>query len=106
MEKIIIAGNLIVDSLKEVDVYPKPTFLGTIKAISRSTGGAVCNVSIDLQKMSEAFQVYALGLIGDDEDGEFVLSALKKNRVDVGMVKKKTGNRTSFTDVINEASGR
>ncbi len=106
MESIIVAGNLIVDLLKEIDVYPKPTFLSVIKSFSRSTGGAVPNVSIDLQEMSKDLRVRALGLVGEDEDGDFVIENLRKHGVDVSLIQKRKGAKTSFTDVMNEASGR
>ena len=106
MKSIIVAGNLIVDLLKEIDIYPNPTFLSSIKSFSRSSGGAVPNVSIDLQEMSKSLRVRALGLVGEDEDGDFVIECLKKHNVDVSLIQKREGAKTSFTDVMNEPSGR
>lgn len=106
MKSIIVAGNLIVDLLKEIDVFPNPTFLSVIKSFSRSTGGAVPNVSIDLQEMSADLCVRALGLVGEDEDGDFVIGSLRKHGVDVSLIRKLREAKTSFTDVMNEASGR
>ncbi|MDR3644712.1 MAG: hypothetical protein P4M02_06525 [Clostridia bacterium] len=45
---IAVAGNLLIDYHKEIDVYPAASTLTTIRRVSASPGGAVCNCAIDL----------------------------------------------------------
>jgi len=99
---ICIAGNLIVDHLYPVNGYPGIGELTTItEGISSSTGGAVCNVAMDLAALDTSLPVTALGLVGDDENGEYIVERLKKYKnINVSQIKKK-GN-TSFTSVFSD----
>jgi len=97
---ICVAGNMIVDLLYPVNGLPGPGELATIgEGISRSSGGAVCNVITDLAKMDEDMPLMALGRIGADEDGDFALDRIRQfGNVDLSNIKR--GGRTSFTIVI------
>jgi len=104
---IAVGGNLVVDYLKVVDSYPKEGNLATISSISKSVGGAVTNVLIDLAKMDPALKLQAIGLVGCDEDGEFVLGLLNRYNIDTRLVGKEASVKTSFTDVITvESTGQ
>ena len=60
---IAVAGNMIVDVLYPIIGHPKPGELTTItEGISRSSGGALCNVIVDLAKLDPALPLTALGL--------------------------------------------
>lgn len=98
---IILAGNLTVDYLKTVDVYPLEGNLSTIKSTGKSIGGAATNVSIDLAKIDGDLPLKVLGLIGEDEDGDYILSRLKENNIDISYITRDKEASTSFTDVIN-----
>ena len=51
-EGICVAGNLIVDILYPIESYPGKSELTTIlDGIARSTGGAACNVTMDLASL-------------------------------------------------------
>ncbi|MBM7581680.1 sugar/nucleoside kinase (ribokinase family) [Caldicoprobacter guelmensis] len=101
---IAVGGNLVVDYLKVVDSYPKEGHLATIYSITKSVGGAVTNVLIDLAKMDPSLKLQAIGLVGCDEDGEFVLDLLNRHNIDTRLVRKETSVKTSFTDVITVES--
>ena len=67
MKKICVAGNIIVDMLYPISVYPKRGELTTIgNNISRSSGGAVCNVAMDLAILAPDMDISALGIVGED----------------------------------------
>ena len=71
---ICIAGNMIVDILYPVTGLPKPGELTSIQeGISRTTGGAVCNVIGDLALMDSAIPLTALGRVGTDAEGDYIL---------------------------------
>jgi sugar/nucleoside kinase (ribokinase family) len=104
-EGIIIAGNLIVDYVKMIAAYPAPGRLETITQVHKSIGGCAPNTLIDLAVLSGgAIPLSALGRIGADPDGEFILATLARYGVNVGGVKKSAAP-TSFTDVMTVAGG-
>jgi sugar/nucleoside kinase (ribokinase family) len=97
---ICVAGNMIVDILYPVNGLPRPGELTSIQdGISRTTGGALCNVIGDLARMDSKLPLTALGRVGNDADGEFVLGQLKPfPNIDLSMVKRE--GITSFTAVM------
>lgn len=101
MKGICVAGNLIVDITYPIARWPKENELVTItEGITRSVGGAVCNDIVDLAKLDPSLPLKALGVIGDDEDGRFILAELGKHKnIDLGLLKLK--GRTSFTAVMS-----
>jgi sugar/nucleoside kinase (ribokinase family) len=101
---IAVGVNLVVDYLKVIDSYPKQGNLSTISSISKSVGGALPNVLIDLAKMDPQLTLQAIGLVGDDEDGEFVLSLLEKHNINTQLIGKEANANTSFTDVMTVES--
>ncbi len=101
MKGICIAGNLIVDITYPIAHWPKESELVTItEGITRSVGGAVCNDIVDLAKLDPSLPLKALGVIGDDEDGKFILEELGRHKnIDLSLLKQK--GRTSFTAVMS-----
>ena len=97
---IAVAGNMIVDILYRVQGLPRPGELTTIQeGFSRSCGGALCNVITDLAKLDASLPLTALGRLGPDAEGDFVLSLLKEHgNIDIANIKRE-GN-TSFTAVM------
>ncbi|MDR0310486.1 MAG: carbohydrate kinase family protein [Acidobacteriota bacterium] len=99
-KKIYLAGNMIVDILYPVSGLPKPGELTSIQdGISRSTGGAVCNVIGDLALMDPALRLTALGRVGTDAEGDYILECLGAHKnIDLSMIKRE--GITSFTAVM------
>lgn len=101
MEKgIAIAGNMIVDILYPISGFPKPGELVTITGdVSRATGGCVCNDIVDLAILDPSLPLTALGRVGDDEAGDFVLQKMREHPcIDLSQVRR--GGTTSFTLVM------
>ena len=98
---ICVAGNLIVDITYPVESWPREGELTTITdGITRSTGGLVCNCIVDLAKLDGDLKLTALGVIGDDSEGNFILSELgREKNIDLSLLKKK--GTTSFTAVMS-----
>ena len=98
---ICVAGNLIVDITYPIDGWPNEGELTTITdGITRSVGGAVCNDIVDLAKMDPEIPLTALGVIGDDAEGEFILEQLGRHKnIDLSMLRR--DGRTSFTAVMS-----
>lgn len=103
---ITAAGNWIVDRVKRVDGIPARGMLVNIKDQQFSPGGAPVNVLNDLARMKAPFPLAGLGVVGDDEDGQYLLRIFRDLGVDVAGVQTTTAAPTSFTDVMNdETSG-
>lgn len=104
-EGIAIAGTILVDKINQIIAYPSVGNLTKILSVEKSTGGNIPNVGIDLKKIDKDLKVYAIGKIGDDDDGKFLIKTLLDNGVDTkGLSVSKTHN-TSFTDVMSIKGG-
>ena len=102
---ISFAGNLIVDFVKTVDVYPEITRLATIKGINKCVGGLVCNTGIAFSRLSRnKIPVKAYGRTGDDENGKYITDIMQKEGIDISGIKKTPEMTTSFTDVFTVES--
>ncbi len=102
---ITIAGNILVDIVKNIDIYPKQGMLANVNEISQAVGGCAPNVAIDIAKIDRSVPISVLGKVGTDENGRFLLSQLQKNGIDVEGVLFSETTPTSFTDVMSMPSG-
>jgi len=91
---------MIVDNLYPITGLPNPGELTTIQeGISRAIGGAACNVIGDLSLMDPALPLTALGRVGTDDQGDFILETLRCYRnVDLSMIVRE--GKTAFTAVM------
>lgn len=99
---IAVAGNMIVDTIYPVNHYPQIGELATIKDnIKKATGGAVCNVIVDLAKLDATIPLTALGVIGADEAGRFIENYLSDYpNIDLSQIVRE--GTTSFTAVMSD----
>ena len=102
---IAIAGNIITDIVKSLDAYPPIGMLSYVTAITHAVGGCVPNTAIDLAKIDQTIPVYALGKVGMDENGRYIISQLKKNGVVVDGISYSASNVTSSCDVMSVPAG-
>lgn len=100
---IAVAGNLIVDKLHQIERYPSSGELTTVVEEPQvSTGGAACNVAMDLAALAGEMRVQVLGVMGKDENGAFIRSRFDKYpNIDCGSIVLE--GQTSFTLVMNDA---
>lgn len=101
---IAVAGNLIVDQLYPVERFAKAGELATIvRDMRRSTGGCVCNTAVDLAKLDPKMRLAALGRVGTDGAGEYILAQMGKHpNIDLGHIRRE--GTTSYTLVIADES--
>jgi sugar/nucleoside kinase (ribokinase family) len=103
---IAAAGNWIVDRVKTIDVWPEQDTLATILDERIGNGGGPFNVLADLAKLRSPFPLEAVGLVGDDVDGWWILEACQKLGIATGQLSAIEGI-TSYTDVMSvQATGR
>ena len=102
---IAVAGTILVDKLNEIAAYPASGELTKILSVSRAVGGAVPNVGIDVKRVDPSIPVVAVGKIGKDSEGDFLVDTLEENGVDTSLLVR--GDKpTSFTDVMSIVGGQ
>ena len=102
---ITLAGNILADVVKSVDCYPKIGMLANIKDINRAVGGSVPNTGIDLAKIDRTIPLSAVGKVGDDEYGRYVVGQMNRYNINTEMVSVSESKPTSFSDVMSQPSG-
>ena len=102
---IAIAGNIVADVVKNIDVYPDAGMLAYVSDISTAVGGCVPNTAIDLVKIDRSLSVSAIGRVGEDENGRYIVSELRRSGVNVDRIRFSDKTCTSFCDVMSMPSG-
>lgn len=97
---ITVAGSLVDDHIKLIDSYPQMSMLSNVSSISHGVGGNVPNVGIDLAKIDRSLKVNAVGRVGNDASGRFLIDELRRSGVDVSGVTVSQTAGTSVTDVM------
>lgn len=98
---ITIAGNILTDNIKTVSTYPSPGHLADIFDVQQAVGGCVPNTLIDLARMKGHIPLRAVGRIGDDEAGRYVLDVMRREGVDLSGVSVSHKKKTSFSDAMS-----
>ena len=104
---LLAAGNWIIDYTKIIDVYPAQDALCNIASETYGNGGSPYNLLIDLARMGATFPLEALGLVGDDKDGEAIRADCTRHRIDTAQLRTCKEAHTSYTDVMSvKTTGR
>ncbi len=91
---------MIVDLLYPVMGFAKPGELSNICGdVSRSTGGVVCNNIMDLASLDPEVPLVALGRVGDDAEGAYVMKKLRAFK-NIDLQHVKVGGTTAFSLVL------
>ena len=106
MNRIAFCGSLLVDEIKMISSWPDKGMLVPISSVSRAVGGSVCNSGIDLKTLDPSVEVKAVGCVGADDKGDFVIETLSAHGLDVAGISRVKGVPTTFTDVMTvQATG-
>lgn len=97
---IAFAGNITADHVKMIDDYPGKGMHCTIASESVAVGGSVPNTAINLAKIDPTLPICALGKVGNDDSGKFVVSEMQSYGIDTSGVIVSTTESTSYTDVM------
>lgn len=100
---LLAAGNFLIDFVKTIDDYPEENMLTLIRSQTKSNGGEPYNMLINLARMEAQFPLQAACLLGDDDNGRWILDDLQRHNVDTTLVHLTTDRPTSFTDVMTNA---
>ena len=99
--RVVLAGNILLDVVKQIDVWPEQGHLASIVGQQRACGGAVCNSGVFLKTLDPSFEVCACGKVGMDEYGDWLRAFLERKGLDVSRVRRTDAAPTSFTDVMS-----
>ena len=99
---ILVSGHWIVDISKRIDHWPAPGTLALIESVTPTNGGSPFNIALDLRRLDPALPISAIGVVGDDSQGDYVRDICAANQVECAGIRKAKGIPTSFTDVMTE----
>jgi len=97
---ILAGGNWIVDKLKLIDTYPQQDALANILDEKIGNGGSPFNILLDLANLGAKFPLAAVGLIGNDADGQWVVNQCVQKNVNTDQLTKSSLSHTSYTYVM------
>ncbi len=97
---VIGAGNWILDRIKLIDRWPEEGELCNITELAANVGGAG-NALFDLAALDCGLELYAAGMIGDDDAGKTLLRAVREHGIHDDYLQVCPGISTSFTDVMS-----
>lgn len=97
---ILAGGNFIIDHVKLIDAWPAQDMLATIVQETSSNGGGPYNVLKDLAAMQAPFPLSAVGLVGQDTNGAWIIDDCQKAGIDTTQLHRTTAAPTSYTDAM------
>ncbi|MDZ7292164.1 MAG: carbohydrate kinase family protein [candidate division KSB1 bacterium] len=101
------AGNWIINHLHLIAHYPDEAGLAFIREESRSTGGCAYNVICNLRAIDPDLPLYAIGVVGEDEDGHSILDDCHKRDIDTFQLVASQHVPTAHMEVMfSQATGR
>jgi len=104
---ILCGGSWCVDRNKLVDHWPEQETIAVILSEERQGGGNGANASVDLKRLGAPFPVEAVGLVGDDADGRFLLELCAANGIDARQMRVVADVATAYTEVMTvKATGK
>ncbi len=101
---ILVGGNWIIDQVKIIDAFPEEETLVTIYSEFISNGGSAYNILKGLVKLKADFPLSGLGLVGDDERGDYIINECSELGIDTQQIRKTLSAYTSYTDVMTVKS--
>ena len=97
---IIAGGNFLVDQVKIIDTWPEQDTLASISSESRANGGGPYNVLKDLAAMGVEFPLEAIGLVGADDYGDWIVADCRTANIGTKQLRQTSDAPTSYTDAM------
>lgn len=97
---ILAGGNFIIDHVKLIDRYPEQDMLALISRETSSNGGGPYNVLKDLAAMQVGYPLEAVGLVGSDANGDWILHDCESAGIDITQLHQCDTAPTSYTDAM------
>ena len=101
---ICVAGNMIVDMLYPTNGWPKQgQLVHILDGITRAVGGLACNTTKSLARLDPQMPIYAMGRIGTDPEGDYILEQLHEHaNVDTSNILR--GGRSALTLALSDVT--
>lgn len=105
---IACGGVWVVDTVKVIDHYPPENSIAYVTEMSKGGGGLAHNVVIDLASFDSSLPLHALGLIGNDANGDYLAGLCRGfPNISLDQLRRTDQAGTSYTDVFSvKGSGR
>lgn len=104
---VLAGGNWIIDRIKVIDRYPEQDGLARILEQSTGNGGSPYNLLKDLARLGAPFPLSGAGLVGEDDDGSFILEDCRAQGIEASHIRRTAAAPTSHTDVMTvKSTGR
>ena len=94
----VTGGTWCVDLNKMIDYWPPEDSIAEIRSIDMRGGGSGSNLAIDMKKLDPAMPVETIGMVGEDENGRFLLSHADSFGIDRRQIAVTRELPTQFTD--------
>jgi sugar/nucleoside kinase (ribokinase family) len=103
----VTGGTWCVDLNKMIDFWPPEDSIAEIHEIDVRGGGSASNLAIDMKKLDPEMPVETIGIVGDDENGRFLLSHADSFGIDRRQIAITSKLPTQFTDCFgSKRTGR
>ncbi|CAF1422327.1 unnamed protein product, partial [Adineta steineri] len=105
---VICAGTIVTDYVVIVDQWPSENSLSNIYHQTKTGGGGPFNIIKDLRSMDKNLPLSIVGLLGNDDNGQWLIDDCKKSNIDINQLHTTDDKTpTSYTYVISvESTGR
>jgi sugar/nucleoside kinase (ribokinase family) len=98
---ILCGGAWCIDRNMSINHWPQEETVSTIFSERLHGGCPGHNMSVGLKKLGAPFPISAIGLIGNDEDGNQLRKICDEHGIERSELKSRAGVSTSFTLVMN-----
>ena len=98
---ILCGGAWCIDRNISINHWPLEETVSTMLSERHHGGCPGHNMSVGLKKLGAPFPVSAIGLIGDDVNGEYLTRICEEHGIEHSALKKRADVSTSFTFVMN-----
>lgn len=98
----IAAGCWTLDRIKLITHWPEQEELCNIVSMEAQGGGSAHNFAVDIKKLDTSMPVAAIGLLGEDSEGDFLLEQAQSMGIDTQQLTQTKVANTSFTEVMTE----
>jgi len=104
---IVTGGTWCVDRNKMIDAWPGEDGIAEIQSEEQLGGGSACNLAVDIKRLDPNIPVETIGLVGNDQDGRFLLALADAHGIDRRQMAVTGDAATSYTDAFcSRRSGR
>lgn len=103
MARVLVSGVAVLDFVLGVDDLPREAVKYRAHEAAVVGGGCGANAAVAIARLGG--QAALCARLGDDAIGGLIVQGLAAEGVDVGMVRRTPGARSSFSSVLVDASG-